>query len=62
MKEDIVIGATKSKDQRKSRNNQLDVDNFDSQDKYTPRIKKSMSDGKFKTYGAVTGATGTFRR
>lgn len=75
MKEDIAI-STKSKEQKKNRNNNQidkdnrdnrdrdrDIDNLDIQDKYVPRIKKSMSDGKFRSYGSVTGGgQGTFRR
>lgn len=31
-------------------------------EKYLPKFKKSMSDGKFKTYGSVTGQASAFRR
>lgn len=35
---------------------------MDPQGAYQPRIKKSMSDGKFKSYGAVVGGASGFRR
>lgn len=61
MKEDLIV--TGGNRVRRSVKNYEEDYISDNQNNYQPRIKKSMSDGKFKSYGAIAGpASPTFRR